>query len=97
VGCRRHRRPAPDTADSPAEEGTPGAADTPAQAGSTAPKARLPTPRARSGAARPDPPGRKTIPPPPPQTWNRRRNQPRKTHIQDHRRKKMTNLLINPD
>src|SRR5215471_19225439 len=40
---------------------------------------------------------RKTLPPPPHATVDRdRRDQPRTRHIQDHRRKKMTNLLINP-
>src|SRR5262245_21321035 len=92
VGYRRRRRP---TADSPAEEDRPGAADRAVQSGSTAPKPPLPTLRDRSVASRWHQPCGKPFPLPLTQPWIDRRDQPRTRHIQDHRRKKMTNLLIN--
>src|SRR5262249_15664904 len=94
VGYHRRRRPAPDTADSPAEEDRPGVADRAGQAGSTAPKPR-PTLRGRSVAPRWHQLCGKPFPPPLTQPWVDRWDQPGTRHIQDHRGKKMTNLLIN--
>src|SRR5262245_44246979 len=96
VGYRRRRRPAADTTDGPAQEDRPEAAGRPGQAGSTAPKPPLPTLRDRSVASRWHQPCGKPFPLPLTQPWIDRRDQPGTRHIQDHRRKKMTNLLINP-
>src|SRR5262249_22828226 len=79
-----------------AEEDRPEAAGRPGRAGSTAPKHPLPTLRDQSVASRWHQPCGKPFPLPLTQTWIDRRNQPGTRHIQDHRRKKMTNLLINP-
>src|SRR5262245_35009231 len=94
VGYHRHRRPAADTTDGPAQEDRPEAAGRPGQAGSTAPKPR-PTLRGRSVAPRWHQLCGKPFPLPLTQPWIDRRDQPRTRHIQDHRGKKMTNLLIN--
>src|SRR5262245_30943798 len=91
VGYHRRRRPAPDTADSPAEEDRPGAANRAGQAGSTAPKPR-PTLRGRSVAPRWHQLCGKPFPLPLTQPWIDRRDQPRTRHIQDHRGKKMTKI-----
>src|SRR5262249_31657054 len=95
VGYHRHRRPTADTADSPAEEDRPGAADRAGQAGGTAPKARRPTLRGRSGAPRGHQPCGKPFPPPPTPPAIDRSDQPPTKHTPDHRGKKMTTLLIN--
>src|SRR5262245_48280141 len=96
VGYRRRRRPAADTTDGPAQEDRPEAAGRPGQAGSTAPKPPLPTLRDRSVASRWHQPCGKPFPLPLTQPCIKTQNKPQTKHIQYHRRKKMTNLLINP-
>src|SRR5262249_46801927 len=91
VGSHRRRRP---TADNPAEEDRP-EADRPEEAGSTAPTPRCPTLRGRSVAPRWHQLCGKPFPPPLTQPWIDRWDQPRTRQIQDHRGKRMTNLLIN--
>src|SRR5262249_872589 len=95
-GVGRRRRPAAGRTDGPAGEDRPAAAGRPGQAGSTAPTPPLPTLRDRSVASRWHQPCGKPFPLPLTQPRIDRRDQPRTRHIQDHRRKKITNLLINP-